>query len=289
MTHAPLPPATSSGIPQIVERSWLFAHRRRAHRSLKSAASIDALYDLVAGELQDRLAFVNRAFTRIAVIGWQADRLIAKLGWTATAIEDAEILDLAPQNYDLIIYGPDLHWHNDPLGQLIQIHRALQADGMMLAMGFCGQSLHELRSVLAEAEQQVEGGLSPRVLPMADVRAWGQLLQRAGFAMPVADMLPLTLSYRSLTALAHELRYCGEANAMRQQRGWMSRSMWACAEALYKAHFSDPADPSRIKASIELAILTGWAPSPDQARPLRPGSAAMRLADALNTDEKPLP
>ncbi len=152
-------------------------------------------------------------------------------------------------------------------------------------MAFGGRSLHELRTALAEAEVRLSGGLSPRVLPMADIRDLGALLQRAGFALPVADSTTIPVRYRDALHLMRDLRAMGEQNALAERpRCFAPRALFAAAAALYSESF---ADGDGVTATIELVTLTGWAPDPSQPRPLRPGSASARLADALGTEEHP--
>jgi len=166
------------------------------------------------------------------------------------------------------------------VGQIVQCRRALQADGLFLAVAFGGETLSELRVALAEAEVAEMGGLSPRVAPMAEVRQWGALLQRAGLALPVADSLPSDVRYDDLFALMRDLRQMGETNALLERhRRPVRRSLFNRAAALYATRFGDEA--GRLRATFELIFLTGWAPHESQQKPLRPGSARSRLADAL--------
>lgn len=181
-----------------------------------------------------------------------------------------------------------LHWANDPLGQLVQCRRALQPDGLMIAVLPGGRSLHELRAALAEAEARVTGGLSPRVLPMGEIRDLGGLMQRAGFALPVADSLAQTIEYQDFRALLSDLRASGETNALAGRlRRFTGRGVLAAAGAVYAENFATTA--GRLPATAELVFLTGWAPHESQQQPLRPGSAKARLADALGVPEAPLP
>lgn len=179
-----------------------------------------------------------------------------------------------------------LHWANDPVGQIIQASRALKPDGLFQAVCLGGQTLHELRACLAQAESDVTGGLSPRIAPMGEIRDLGALLQRAGLALPVADSLPIKTSYRDVFHLMHDLRAFGETNALntRLRRPTRRAVFDRCAE-LYARNFSED---GKIIATFEFMFLSGWAPSADQPKPLRPGSAAARLADALKTKETPL-
>lgn len=223
---------------------------------------------------------VNRTFTDVAVVTpwpqvWDG---------VGRVVADTEVLDLEAGSLDLVIHALGLHWADDPVGQLIQCRRALRPDGLLLALTFGGQTLHELRATLGAAEVAVTGGMSPRVLPMGDIRDLGALLQRAGFALPVADSMPLTVSYADPLALMRELRAMGEANALAGRlRHPTRREVLLRAAALYQDRFAD-AD-GRVPASFEFVTLTGWAPDDSQPQPLRPGSATQRLADALGTGE----
>ena len=249
----------------------------------------DALFlqEAARGEVEDRLAMVNKTFSEPAIITafpqmWR-ERITG-----ASVCEDSNVLPLAIAAHDLVIHSMGLHWSNDPVGQLIQCRRALRPDGMLLAVTLGGQTLHELRSVLAEAEIAVTGGLSPRVAPMGEVRDYGALLQRAGLALPVADSVQLRARYRSIRHLMHDLRAMGEGNAMAaRMRVPTRRAVFDRAADLYARTFAH--EDGGIAATYEMIVLTGWAPDESQPRPLRPGSAQARLADALRTDESPLP
>ncbi len=238
-----------------------------------------------ADEIRQRLELVNRSFTAPALISAFPD-IWADVVPGARICADDEVLALEPLTHDLVIHAMAMHWANDPVGQLVQARRALKPDGLFLGIMFGGQTLHELRAALSQAEVAVTGGLSPHVAPMGEIRDLGALLQRAGFALPVADALSLTASYASLTKLMRDLRAMGEANAlMSRNRRPLKPAVLREAEKIYRDGFG--AD-GRLPATFELIVLTGWAPSADQPRPLRPGSANTRLADALNTREEPL-
>jgi SAM-dependent methyltransferase len=203
-------------------------------------------------------------------------------------VPDEEVLALTPQAHDLVIHAMGLHWANDPVGQLVQCRRALRPDGLCIAVFPGGETLSELRASLAEAESLVSGGLSPRVLPMGEVRDLGALMQRAGFALPVADSLKQVVAYRSLGRLFADLRAMGETNALQGRlRRFTSRSVFATTEAIYQNNYSTP--EGHLKATFALQFLTGWAPHDSQQSPLRPGSAKARLADALGVPETRLP
>ena len=201
--------------------------------------------------------------------------------------DDSDELALARAHHDLVLHLMSLHWSDDPVGQLVQSRLALQPDGFFLAAAFGGGTLNELRSVLAQAESELTGGLSPRVAPMADLRDLGALLQRAGFALPVADTRRLRVLYPDLRSLFLDLRALGETNALMGRRSTFTpRALFRRAEELYRSHF---ADGDRLVATFEIAFLSGWAPGPDQPQPLRPGSATHRLADMLGATEFGLP
>jgi SAM-dependent methyltransferase len=267
--------------PTLFERTVVQAHRTRAHEGNLF------LHDIAIEEVHDRLAMVNRTFKSVAVVTpfpdlWR-DRFPG-----ATFIADDETLTLKEADFDLVVHAMCLHWANDPVGQLIQCRRALAPDGLFLGVLLGGQTLSELRSALSQAEIQVSGGLSPRVVPMAEIRDLGALLQRAGFALPVADNLTTKVRYRDMTHLMHDLRAMGETNALSNRlRRPTRRAVFEQAQTLYQAAFGT--DDGRIIASFEMICLTGWAPADTQPKPLRPGSAQARLADALGAKETKLP
>ena len=272
--------------PPILTDLTALDRRRRRALGLPGHAAAMFLHGLAADDLQERLLEVNRRFTSPALItafpkiwhGLLPDALLTHPG---------EVLPLAQGTHDLVIHALSLHWANDPLGQLIQCRRALKPDGLFLAVMFGGQTLQELRSSLAEAESRVTGGLSPRVLPMAEIRDLGALMQRAGFALPVADSVTQTVHYASLSALMADLRAMGETSALAARPRHFTRpAILSKAEAIYRANF--PAPDGRITATFEMVFLTGWAPHESQQQPLRPGSAKARLADALRVPEQPL-
>ncbi|SEK85373.1 Methyltransferase domain-containing protein [Roseovarius azorensis] len=257
---------------------------RNRHRALRAPALF--LQDIAAGEIEDRLGLVNKSFTAPAVVTGFPDFWQARMPG-ALVVADDDMLALEAGAHDLIVHALCLHWANDPVGQLIQMRRALKPDGLMLAALFGGSTLWELRTALAQAEADVTGGLSPRILPMGEIRDLGALLQRAGYALPVADSLPLAVSYADTRALMHELRAMGEVNAMaHRERRFARRGVLERACGIYSREFGQ-AD-GRIPATFEMIFLTGWAPDASQPQPLRPGSASARLADALGAVENPL-
>ena len=237
-------------------------------------------------EIQERLNQVNRTFKSIAIVArfpkiWQEAFPNAKI------VADHDVLDLEVQTYDLVIHSLSLHWANDLIGQLIQCQRALKPDGLFLGAAFGGQTLHELRSCLAQAEADLYGGLSPRVVPMGEIRDMGDLLFRSGFALPVADSIVTKVSYANATRLMHDLRAMGEGNALAQRKKSPdNRLYFETVNRIYQDVYK--ADDDRILATFETIFLTGWCPDESQQKPLQPGSAACRLSDALGSQEHKL-
>jgi len=254
----------------------------------RSRASDDGLFlhRAALDEVEDRLSLVNRTFNKPAIVtGFP--QVWGDLYPDAPVVADTDTLLLDQTAHDLVVHGLGLHWANDPVGQIIQSRRALEPDGLFLSVSFGGQTLNELRACLAQAEAQITGGLSPRVAPMAELRDIGGLLQRAGLALPVADSVTLRTEYRDIWHLMRDLRSMGEANAMQSRlRKPTRRAVFDAAGQLYQDNFAT--DTGRITATFEMIFLAGWAPSDSQPKPLRPGSAQQRLADALATAETPL-
>lgn len=241
------------------------------------------LHQEAAADVEERILEVNKSFTSPAIVGGLVGAF-SDIWPLATLADDSDRLDLAPSAHDLIIHAMALHWADDPIGQLVQSRLALKPDGLFVAAFLGGQTLHELRTSLAEAEAKLTGGLSPRVLPMGDLRDLGGLLQRAGFALPVADNRTIRVRYKCLSDLVRDLRGMGETNALiSRHRRVPPRALFELAESIYASAFKD-ADGYLI-ATFELVFLTGWSPDASQPQPLRPGSAASRLSDALGVDE----
>jgi SAM-dependent methyltransferase len=265
--------------PMLTDRQQLARSRARAAR-----APADFLHEAAIAEVQERLDEVNRRFTRVAIVTGRPARWASAFP-RARVVPDAATLDLSPGAQDLVIHALALHWADDPVGQLVQARRALAPDGLFLGVTFGGRTLHELRASLAEAEVRLTGGLSPRVLPMAEIRDLGALLQRAGFALPVADCAALRVTYASALHLMRDLRAMGETNALAaRHRRLAPRSLFAEAERIYAETHGTP--EGRVAATFEMIHLAGWAPHESQQKPLRPGSAEHSLAEALGTRER---
>lgn len=259
-------------------------NRNRA-RALSAPALF--LHEDLRDEVKERLTEVNKTFTSVAIVTGFPD-FWRDVFPDADIVPDGDVLALQPASYDLIVHAMALHWANDPVGQLIQCQRALRPDGLFLAALLGGQTLHELRACLAEAETSVTGGLSPRVVPMAEIRDLGGLLQRAGFALPVADGFTRKVHYRDMFHLMHDLRAMGENNALAARlRRPSRRAVFARAAERYAAAYG--VAQGRVSATFEMIFLTGWTPHESQQKPMRPGSATKRLADALNAPEITLP
>ena len=212
--------------------------------------------------------------------------LLARQRGAPRVVAEGEAVPFATGAFDLVASPLALHWTNDLPGALLQLRRCLKPDGLLLAALLGGETLTELRQAFLDAELIEEEGISPRVSPMADGRDLAGLLQRAGFALPVVDSDRITVTYADAFALMRDLRAMGETNALQERRrGFTRRATLLRMTQIYRDLFATP--EGRIRASFEIVTLTAWAPHESQPKPLRPGSAAARLADALGTVEKP--
>ena len=293
------PPTLPS--PLIFDRTLL----RTRHRRAASLGPATFLLDRVADDITDRLATVKRRFDLALDLGTPGEAVraaLARVGSVGTimaaaafpegraarttpfVIADEEALPFGDATLDLVVSALALQFVNDLPGTLVQIRRALKPDGLLLAALLGGETLTELRESFAAAESETTGGVSPRVAPFADLRDLGALLQRAGFALPVTDTDRLTVRYDSAFALMHDLRRMGATNTLvdRRRRPLRRATLVRMAE-IYAERFADP--DGRVRATFEIVWLSGWSPHPSQQQPLKPGSAAARLADALGTQE----
>jgi SAM-dependent methyltransferase len=282
----------------VFDRQLLALRRARAQE--RGAETF--LLDHVAHDLAERLSVVLRKFEVAADIGTPGDavrnllvegklaaRVIAAAPASSrgvTVIADEEALPFADASLDLAVSALSLHFVNDLPGTLIQVRRALKPDGLFLCALLGGDTLTELRQAFAQAESEIEGGISPHVAPFADLRDLGALLQRAGFALPVTDVDPLIVRYADAFSLMQDLRRMGATNVLRERRRKPMRraTLFRMAE-IYRERFSDP--DGRLRATFDIVWLSGWAPHESQQQPLKPGSARTRLADALKTTEIP--
>lgn len=271
---------------QVFDRILYVARLRRARRDVPNI-----LTSMIAEELADRLDLVSRSFEHASVIAAEPDHLASRLRatgkiGTVVAIEPPpdEILDLGPGSQNAIFSVLDLQSANDVPGLLIQMRRALKPDGLLLACLFAGDTLTELRQSWLAAESLLTGGVSPRVAPMIGMRELGNLLQRAGLALPVADLDRTIVRYTDAIALIHEIRQLGYSNSLAgRSRTPVSRRLLGAATQHYHQHFAD--DDGRIRVTLDIAWLTAWSPHDSQPKPLKPGSARMRLAEALKAEE----
>ncbi len=294
--------------PRVFDRA---THRRHRDRAAHGFADHDFLVQRAATDIAGRIAGINRDFDTVADIGCHRGALAhalagenlpaGKIGTLVSTdmsaamlahapglrvVADEEILPFADQSLALATSILSLHWVNDLPGTLIQLRRALKPDGLFIAAFLGGETLTELRQSLANAEIEMEGGLSPRVSPFADLRDIGALLQRAGFALPVTDTDRVTVRYADPFRLMAELRGMGETNALSERRRTPARRQTLLRAAeIYRETFGLP--DGRIPATFDIVTATGWAPHDSQQKPLRPGSAKGRLADALGTQERP--
>ena len=212
--------------------------------------------------------------------------MVARASGPYRVVADEEWLPFAAASLDLVVSALSLHWVNDLPGALIQIRRALRPDGLFLGAISGGDSLSELRQALARAESELEGGISPRIAPFAEIRDLGGLLQRAGFALPVVDSDVINVSYPDALALMRDLRGMGESNVLRQRRaGFTRRSTLLAAADHYRDMFGD--DSERIPATFQVLYLAGWCPHESQQQALKPGSGEVSLAAALGESEAP--
>lgn len=286
----------------LFDPDLLTRRRERALREAVKAGDDKAgfLLEIAGRELADRLAVVERRFETAAELhggtGIAAREALAtgKVGTirrietgpafaqsgetiVAAALED---VPLEPASVNLVLSPLSLHLVNDTPGTLVRIRRALKPDGLFLAAIPGAGTLGELRDVLLAAEAELTGGASPRVIPFADVRDIGALLQRAGFSLPVVDAETYTVRYDSLFPLMRDLRAMGMTNPLAgRSRRPLTRAFFVRAAELYAERYSDP--DGRVRATFTIVYASGWAPHESQQQPLKPGSAKMRLADAL--------
>ncbi len=281
----------------IFDVDLILQRKRRAFASAAPGASF--LLDRAIEDLVERLSAVERRFERAAVLfGFTPalrDALLAtgKVGAAFRVELDAAFLGadegqsgsfdnlaLEPESIDLAVSLLALHEANDLPGALIQIRRALKPDGLLLAAIMGGETLGQLRESLLAAETELHGGVSPRISPFTDVRDAGALLQRAGFALPVADIEPVVVRYATMFDLLHDLRAMGATSTLTDRtRRPATRALFARAAEIYAERFSD-AD-GRIRATFAFVWMSGWAPHASQQKPLKPGSAEISLTKVL--------
>lgn len=280
---------------------------RRRDRAAAMAAEHDFLLQRVAEDLVQRLSFIRRRFPLAVNLGAYhgvVSRCLRASGVADMVIDmelsarllarcvgprvraDEELLPFRAGSLDLVVSGLALHLLNDLPGALAQIRRALKPDGLLLAAMLGGRTLHELREAFLLAETESEAGTSPHVIPFADVRDLGGLLQRAQLALPVSDSDRVIVHYPNPLALMRELQAMGASNMLRDRRKRPTRRGTLLRAAEIYAGRHGLAD-GRIAATFDIITITGWAPHEDQPKPLPPGSSRQRLAEALGTIERP--
>ncbi len=264
-------------------------------RTVKNIQNHDFLHRWTAGHITDCLQDIKRGFSKILQIGgsvpFAQDAFHMDMGQNILSgysdlsfIGDEEFLPIKKSSMDLIVSSLTLHATNDLPGALLQIRDALKPDGLFIAALFGGETLRELRESLMHAEIELKGGASPRIFPFADKPQMGNLMQRAGYALPVVDSEIVTVTYDNIFKLMHDLRGMGESNIiLKRSRTYPGREFFMKAADYYAKNFSEP--DGRIRASFEIIFVFGWSPHESQQKPLKPGSAKLRLADALSASE----
>ena len=289
----------------IIDEPALHRHRSRALAMAQSGVSTraDFLMHQAADDLSLRLSTITREFkiavdlNSVGVAVSDAMRLSGKCGQIiqsrvaafkdkqTSIVHGDDMLPIANDSVDLIASTLALQFANDLPGILVQIRRALKPDGLFMGAVLGGGTLHELRESFLQAESEIKGSAHARVLPFMDVRAAGGLLQRAGFALPVADIDTLTVRYDTALELMHDLRAMGSTNCLfDRDKKFLSRAVLARMIEVYAQNFSDP--DGRIRATFEIISLSGWTPHESQQKPLKPGSAQMKLSEVLGDKYK---
>lgn len=286
--------------PQIFDRDLLRVRRERAARRGASFLAIRCAEDAI-----ERICDINRTFNHALFVGppefcsavlagLPEEKTPAAISMDFDGDEEAypgidapdELSSHTLETYDLIVSGLCLHNVNDLPGALIAIRRALKPDGLFIGAMFGGATLTELRQAAYSADDAIIGGMTPRVLPFADYSQAAALLQRSGLALPVVDTDRVTVRYKEFGTLLSDLRDMGETNCLQQRNPQIVGKAWR--KALIEAYQRDNYVGSRFVTTFEILWMTGWAPHESQQKPLKPGSAKMRLADVLGTVEKPI-
>ncbi|MCE3256338.1 MAG: methyltransferase [Nitrobacter vulgaris] len=278
-----------SSPPVLFDRTLLGVRQSRA----AEVGAVPFLLERVAEDMAERLNAVLREFQHAADIGTPGDQVrgalsarLRELVRVDLPIDESEAVRLSPDSLDLAVSGLAFQFVNDLPGLLVQIRRALKPDGFLLAATIGGETLTELRQAFAIAEAELEGGISPRVAPFADLRDVGALLQRAGFALPVTDVDRVVVRYNDAFALMHDLRRMGATNIMAERRRTpLRRATLLRMAQIYQERFTDP--DGRIRATFDIVWLSGWAPHESQQKPLQPGSAKASLEDAVKGRKPP--
>lgn len=270
--------------------------RNQRNRAMHHIKNHDFLIKWVSDQLILRLDCIKKEFPTALQIGTRTRLNKDKINGLENlitmdntnkynhVIADEELLPFAKNNFDLIISALNLHTTNDLPGVLSQLNHSLKPDGFFISALLGGETLHELRDVFYKAEIEINNGVSPRVAPFADIKQMGDLMQRAGFNLPVIDSEIVTVTYDNLFKLMHDLRFMGEGNALfKKSKSFNNRALLMRAAQIYQELYSDK--DKLIHATFEVIFIAGWSPHESQQKPLRPGSAQNRLSEALNTKE----
>lgn len=299
-------PSPSADLPRLFDRALV---RQRRNRAAGEFIAYDFLHARVADDLLDRVESVSRDFPVALVLGGggavgralktrpeaaakigtliEADLSPSMAGLSAgpAVCLDEEALPVASESVDLVLSCLSLHWTNDLVGALIQINHGLKPDGFFAGALLGGATLTQLRQALLAAESELKGGAHARVSPFADAFDMAGLMGRAGFALPVSDVDRVTARYGNAFVLMRDLRKMGETSALTQRpRTPAAKALFVRTAQIYAQRFADP--DGRIPASFDILHMAGWAPHESQPKPLRPGSAKARLADALGVKEQ---
>ena len=275
---------------EIFDRKKIAKNHIRAQKKFHNH---DFLFKWGSTQILDRLDLIKRDFTNIMEIGTRdyftnqtLKNKTIRIGNSSAAqiIADQEFLPIKSASQDLILSNLNLHTVNDVPGTLLQIKQSLKPDGVFIASLLGGETLKELRDSLMQAELNLNGGVSPRIHPFADKQDCGALMQRAGFALPVIDSERVTVTYDNMFKLLHDIRFMGEGNALHNRnKSYVGKKFFLETARLYNEKYAEP--DGRIPATFVIIFLLGWAPHDSQQKPLAPGSAEHRLADALGTTE----
>ncbi|HEY0235637.1 MAG TPA: methyltransferase domain-containing protein [Afipia sp.] len=273
----------NNNAPRFFDRVLLEQRQRRA----RALGAEFFLLERVTDDMAERLGAVLRTFSQGVDIGTPTDAVTQALAPLAKSIarialpqSDSDALPLAPASLDLAVSALALQFVNDLPGTLAQIRRALRPDGLFMAALAGGDTLTELRQSFAAAETEIEGGLSPRIAPMIEVRDAGSLLQRAGFALPVTDVDRIVVRYDNAFALMRDLRRMGATNILIERRRVpLRRATLLRMAEIYSERFADP--DGRVRATFDIVWMSGWAPHDSQPKPLKPGSGKMSLEEAV--------
>ncbi|KAF9208347.1 hypothetical protein BGZ49_009039 [Haplosporangium sp. Z 27] len=307
VSYATTAPKTIPSTFQVFDREGKRLQKERASSNVELSRQVDYVKDEVAFRVVDRLLDIKREFNEVVELGSGCGHIAKHIDadmmkklimcdmsetmlnrdrdieYEERRVVDEENLPFPENSLDCVVSSLSMHWINDLPGAMIQIQRSLKPDGVFIAGLFGGDTLFELRTSLQLAELDREGGVSPRVSPMADSRDIGSLLSRAGFTLTTVDVDEVTVNYPSAIELMEDLRAMGESNAVINRRGFLSRDTMMAASAIYKEMYGNP--DGTVPATFQILYMIGWKPSPTQNKPLERGTAKHSLKDHLESDD----